>query len=293
MHPLPAADRLLAQLRDRRIVQDDCVLLKKMSGTTAGSVWIIALHGEPLYVLKIDAPEEVQPVAAFLAAYRDLPLLPQVRFADPEHRYYVYDFVPGETYAGRGPKAEWLAELAERMIARYRPASPEQGWGWVTEVAPTWREFMERRLRESKQTIGDVLPEDDYVRLIRQAERFRCFEEPDEVCLLHGDCGAHNFLFRDRALQGVIDPAPMIGPPLYDLLFAFCSSPDDLTEDVLLGAVRKLARTGTSLTAEPQKLIAETCLQLYCRIATCLRHHSGDLPAYLEAWPYWKERLEA
>nr|WP_239587430.1 phosphotransferase [Bacillus pakistanensis] len=41
--------------------------------------------------------------------------------------------------------------------------------------------------------------------------------------LLHGDCGVHNFVFKGGSLSGVIDPTPVLGEPLYDLLYAFCS----------------------------------------------------------------------
>jgi len=54
-----------------------------------------------------------------------------------------------------------------------------------------------------------------------------------EPFLLHGDCGVHNFIFNDNQLSGVIDPSPITGDPLYDFIYAFCSSPDELSKETI------------------------------------------------------------
>ncbi|WJH35443.1 hypothetical protein N6H14_05245 [Paenibacillus sp. CC-CFT747] len=102
--------------------------------------------------------------------------------------------------------------------------------------------------------------------------------------MLHGDCGVHNFVFQAEALAGVIDPCPAAGPVLYDFLYAFCSSPDDLSRETLLAAAAELEQE----KPEETELVEQMMIQLYCRIGTCLRHHPQDLPLYLEAWIYWK-----
>lgn len=48
---------------------------------------------------------------------------------------------------------------------------------------------------------------------------------PFEPKLLHGDLGIYNILVNDYyKLVGIIDPYPIIGDPLYDLLFFVVSS---------------------------------------------------------------------
>jgi Ser/Thr protein kinase RdoA (MazF antagonist) len=58
--------------------------------------------------------------------------------------------------------------------------------------------------------------------------------EDQERFLLHGDCGVHNFVFDQNTIVGVIDPSPIVGPVLYDFLYAFCSSPDNLNLETLI-----------------------------------------------------------
>lgn len=40
-----------------------------------------------------------------------------------------------------------------------------------------------------------------------------------------------------------------------------------------------------------QTLWEEVLIALYMRLGTCLVHHLKDLPAYLEAWSRWRERV--
>ena len=47
-----------------------------------------------------------------------------------------------------------------------------------------------------------------------------------------------NFIFRENRLYGVIDPLPSLGDPLYDLIYAFCSTPEDLTKEAIDYAIK-------------------------------------------------------
>ena len=61
-----------------------------------------------------------------------------------------------------------------------------------------------------------------------------------EPFLLHGDCRIHNFTFNDRQLVNLIDPTPVIGNPFYDLIYTFCSTPDDFKKTNIDSAVSLL-----------------------------------------------------
>ncbi len=105
---------------------------------------------------------------------------------------------------------------------------------------------------------------------------------------MHGDCGVHNFIFNDGELFGVIDPIPVIGDPIYDLIYAFCSSPDDLTKETIDSAV-------SQLMIKKEKnipfLYEEVIIGLYLRLGTCIKHHPHDFEEYLKAWYYWKDLI--
>lgn len=105
--------------------------------------------------------------------------------------------------------------------------------------------------------------------------------------LIHGDCGIHNFIFRDKILGGVIDPTPMIGLPHYNVIYAFFSSPQDLKKETLDAGFSQM----TAALPESSQLYKEVQIGLYQRLAICLKHHPADFPVYLEAWEYWNKTI--
>ncbi|TLS50787.1 GNAT family N-acetyltransferase [Paenibacillus antri] len=285
----PAPEEALESLRKRGIVPASSVLSPRMAGKTDGRVYAIASDGLPRFMLKYDVPDYIRTAATFLREHARSGWMPEVRYIDPEYRYFVYDYVPGRPGAEAisVPKAEWMGALMRNVVNRYRLSSATQGWGWLDEMrAPTWAAFLERRIGEARRRIGDMLPMEDHLAALRMVDA-KHGADPEPYSL-HGDCGAHNFLFGDVGLIGVIDPSPMIGPPLYDALFAFCSTPDDLTPEALEASLRdldpKFLPDGDSVSLATGMLLA-----LYARISTCAKY-GMDPTEYLRAWSWWKQR---
>jgi len=131
--------------------------------------------------------------------------------------------------------------------------------------------------------IGSVLDDEDYELVLALARRKQEF---NRQALLHGDCGVHNFVFDRQQFVGVIDPYPVVGEPIFDLIYAYCSSPDQLDAETISAA---LDRCNPALLGV-YDLNAEVLIGLYSRIATCLIHHPADLDEYMAAWKVWKAR---
>lgn len=110
-------------------------------------------------------------------------------------------------------------------------------------------------------------------------------EEEREAFLLHGDCGVHNFIFDGGRLKGVIDPTPVIGDPLYDVIYAFCSSPDELTIETFYSILDQIR---FEREASVTRIYEKVLIGLYLRIGTAIKHHPSDLDSYLVSWQYWR-----
>ncbi|WP_175537603.1 phosphotransferase, partial [Mycobacterium tuberculosis] len=118
------------------------------------------------------------------------------------------------------------------------PVSTDKGWGWADQPNSSWRSFLRNEVSEKYKIIGSNLGNEDHNLVVNLVNNIK--SEKNQF-LLHGDCGVHNFIFESVQLKGVIDPTPVVGDPLYDLIYAFCSSPDDLTKetiDLVLGQLR-------------------------------------------------------
>ena len=277
----------LADLKVRgaidRGIDEDAVNVK---GSTDGMVYILAENAVPKLVLKLDRPQEIGSVEHFLKAYGHIPLLPELRYTDPDRTFMIYTYLEGTTRHSRGHKVNWLSRLTRELLNEYKPEPVADYWGRSEFPCPSWREYNHRSLTEARNNLKDILPAGDHDSMQRLFELLED-EKPEARHHLHGDTGAHNFVFHRSELCGVIDPSPMLGPVLYDFTYAFCSTPDDLNRETLLDAYFLLR----GQPAEPSKLFREVVFQLYCRIGICLRHHPQELDSYLQAWAYWKNAI--
>ncbi len=279
-------EHIVRQLYHKNILDSSELQVETMNGTTEGRIYALTDH-KNTYVLKLDDPQQIKSTSQFLQTYHRCTLLPKVLYVEPEYSYLVYSYIKGTTHYNRGSKIKWLTILVKELFNHYQ-ADQSPVWGRLEFPRRSWYEFNDISVEETKHNVGGLLSVDDYRLVKRLTKKLFDTEGQEDKYLLHGDTGVHNFVFDQFALVGVIDPSPMTGPLIYDFLYAFCSSPDDLNRETLFAAYRMLEHQPVSNA----RLVEETAVQLYCRIGICVRHHPHDLADYLKAWDYWKELLQ-
>ncbi|NMI03142.1 aminoglycoside phosphotransferase family protein [Paenibacillus sp. SZ31] len=256
--------------------------IQSLSGTTAGRVYRLSTNLNKQYILKSDEPEQIHIAQQFLDTYKNSSLLPEVLLTDSDNTYFIYTYMEGTTHFNRGQKRDWLSRLVKELFNTYVRSSDTESWGRIEFPQRTWKEFNQISVQEAKMNLGSILTTDDYN--LVQSIVDRLFHEQEEKFLLHGDTGVHNFVFAQNELIGVIDPSPMVGPILYDFLYAFSSSPDDINTETLFATFELLEQ----VKMDKSRLIEEALVHLYCRIGLSNKHHPDDLPKYLKAWQEWK-----
>lgn len=267
-------------------INDEIVHIQRLSGTTAGLVLSLKSKQENKYILKFDNPNEIQFVEQLLNTYEDSVLLPKVLLTAEDKSYFVYTFIEGTTHYNRGLKKNWLKILVKDLLNKYVEYKEKSNWGRIEYPRQTWKEFNEISIEEARINLGNLLSIEDYDYVKLKANQlFNQDAEQGEKYLLHGDTGVYNFVYHNSTLIGVIDPSPMVGPILYDFLYAFCSSPDDINVETLFTTFDLLEH----VRIEKSRLIEEVIVQLYCRIGLSVKHHPSDLSDYIKAWEYWKQ----
>lgn len=278
-------EKIIKELFDQGIIQSKTVHYEALKGGTASELYLLQDSNNAQSVVKFNEPEVLKAEAAFLNYYEHLSLIPTLLYIDESYRYIVYSFISGTTKLTGANKQILLRTLAEEVLNQYKNVAADTGFGFVEKRTKSWPNFLREEILEANKIIGAYLvdAEHDFILNI-----FKILEDNHvkrEPFLLHGDCGVHNFIFNSSELAGVIDPTPVIGSPRYDLIYAFCSSPDDLTKETFDAAVR-------CLTIENERdnaiLYEEVVVGLYLRLGACIRHHPYDFEKYLEAWFYWK-----
>jgi hypothetical protein len=272
------------EIIQKRILTDSHLNWHPLKGGTDSTVGALGTPSVPnMYVVKSNTNERIAAEFQFYRLYHALPLLPKVKYVDPEFRFLIYPFIPGETRYSRGTKQKLMSELVNHMIQHYvQPERPDD-YEWVEDPRRTQQD-----IDYAQSVIVSHITEEDHdlVKEIYMRKSKRVLKK--RLYVLHGDFGVHNFLFANGRLSGIIDPIPVIGRPLYDLLYAFCSSPDDLHLPILLDAAEQISME----KIHTPDLIEDMVLALYFRICSCILHHPEDLPEYRRAWNEWMQNFD-
>lgn len=274
----------IKELMDKGIIPNELKSEKSLSGGTVSELVLLEFYDGNKRVIKFNEPHVIEAEAMFLEHYQNIELLPQVYYVDPSHKFMLYSFIEGSVTFNTKNKEKTLRELVTSVINQYEQISNPNGWGWADELSPTWADFLLSRLNESSAILDNTLPTEDEELVRAIIRKLHSDNAKSLPCLLHGDFGFHNFIFEDDTLCGVIDPTPVYGQPLYDLIYAFCSTPDGLTKETIESAASLLNESKSG-----QDLYEEVLVGLFFRIASCIKHHPNDLKQYLEAWSYWKD----
>ncbi|MBS4200149.1 phosphotransferase [Bacillus sp. FJAT-49732] len=279
-----AIDQRIAALNNHKLLGFKIVEWKELSGGTSSKIWKLTGDDDKTYVYKENEKDVIIEESLYLKAYEHLKILPEIIFIDENQQYYIYEYIEGEIKTNLGNKEANLHILVEELIIHYQPF-PEKKWGYTYQRYDSFREFLLSEVDNARDTVETVLTFQDCEKVKFLIETRDRGEDP---YLLHGDCGVHNFLQKNDRLIGVIDPLTLAGPPLFELVFAFCSSPDHLSYEVIYEVARKLP----TFNHDRKYLVEEVIIGLYLRIERCLYHHPNDLPDYLKAWSYWISLLD-
>ncbi|MGE7883626.1 aminoglycoside phosphotransferase family protein [Bacillus sp. NPDC094077] len=266
------------QLVNEKVILHYPQNIKGLNGGTTSTVYL--LDGQ--YVVKLNESEVIREEAYFLQFYKRNESFPMLLYKDPLNRYIVYSFLEGTTSYKPSHKRSILRKLVKEVINKYEIVPKASGWGWKGSQVQSWTEFLTANVREAHGNIRPYISDEEYRLVLKLANSPNRGTVINQPFLLHGDLGFHNFIFRENKLYGVIDPLPVVGDPIYDFIYAFCSTPEDLTKEAIDYAMKQCV-----FHKKERDLYEEIVIGLYLRIDTCLRHHPKDLEDYLVAWCYW------
>ncbi|PGT17848.1 aminoglycoside phosphotransferase [Bacillus cereus] len=271
------------QLVNEKVISHYPNSIKALNGGTTSTVYLL----DEKYVVKLNESEVMREEANFFSFYEGNTLFSKLLYKDPLHTYIVYSFLEGSTSCERGHKRSALRTLVKEVINKYKIVPGAEGWGWKESPVQCWNEFLTKNVMEAYGNVRRYISDEEYETVLKLANSPNRGTGINQPFLLHGDFGFHNFIFRENKLYGVIDPLPVLGDPIYDLIYAFCSTPEDLTKETINYAMKQCV-----FHKKDRNLHEEIVIGLYLRIDTCVRHHPKDLEDYLVAWRYWMAEIE-
>ncbi|MEB3052599.1 MULTISPECIES: aminoglycoside phosphotransferase family protein [Bacillus] len=278
---------IIEQLVVNEVITDYPKGYKKLTGGTTSRLYL--LEGKEQCVVKLNEPKVIEEEAYFLDFYENESIFPKLLYIDPLNRYMVYSFIPGSTSYHARDKRDILCTLVQKVIDRYKPAMSMDQWGWKEGPVDSRQDFLLNRVMEANENVKSYITQEEFHSVLKLVHSPNRTAHSNQPYVLHGDCGFHNFIFKEHKLYGVIDPLPVLGDPIYDLIYAFCSTPEDLTKETIDYVVEQCV---FHKNTKGKVLYEEVLIGLYLRLETCIRHHPEDLEAYLIAWRYWINELQ-
>lgn len=192
-------------------------------------------------------------------------------YVDPNYEFVVYNFITGDIMR----QVENVDDTINKIIyitSNYADYEKD-GFGYLNEEAISWSQFLIDEIEYSSNNITEYISNTDILyKCISILENY-----PFNKKLLHGDFGTHNFIKQYGKLIGIIDPMPVIGDSLYDLLFAIVSNTDILS-NITLEQIYYL------INEPKEKIKALLTIVLYSRISRCLKYHPKDIDIYMSFW---------
>ena len=222
------------------------------------------------YIIKQNTELALQAEIEFLKSNNSI-YFQKIIYVDPNYEFVVYNFIPGDVMHEVNDVEDTLKEI--KYITSNYANFEKDGFGYLNEEVVSWSQFLKDEVEYSSSNITEYISDKTLVyKCVKKLEKYY-FDKK----LLHGDFGTHNFIKQNGKLVGVIDPMPVIGDSLYDLLFAIVSNTDILS-NITLEQIY-------SLSDEPkEKIKALFTIVLYSRISRCLKYHPEDIAIYMDFW---------
>ena len=180
-------------------------------GATQSSVFSV----KDEYLVKITSHKTVRTQREFLAKVQH-PAFQKLLCSDVDLHYECYEFIRGVHYKEASlDNREAIAQIAN--IVESYPRYVCDGYGFLEDRKPTWREFLLDEIEYAAKRIPSISQE-----CVWKALTIAGQYNPEKY-LMHGDFGTHNFLVENGKIR-VIDPMPIVGDRLYDFYFAILSN---------------------------------------------------------------------
>lgn len=259
-------------LQDKGIVGTN-VSIGQISGGTSSKVYLLEDKGKKM-ILKINDPEVIEQEVLFLNEYQSISKFPNVIYYDDKFQFFMMTYIPGKMIYRNESKESVLNQID--IFKDYQLANDDRV-GYMDTLYTNFHEFLKANLLIDIDTVINYARIDEVFYMDKLDAMPLPNEHPKYV---HGDFGYHNMLVSGDQIT-VIDPTPMQNLILYELLFMYFSTPYDINV-TSLKSMYHLYLEYEEMTFDTFLFYAEVVCLL--RIATCARHHSEEMPLYIEVF---------
>ena len=228
-----------------------------------------------MYIIKQSNVPALKAEVEFLKLNNDK-VFQQIIYIEPNYEFVIYNFIPGDVTKKVDDIPDYLNNIVS-VTTNYKTYSSDY-FGYLNEEVSSWSEFLKSEIDYSLKNLkiyenySNII---DVNILYEYADKLDAY--PFNKKLLHGDFGCHNFIKSNGKFVGIIDPMPVIGDYLYDLLYAIVSNVQVVSSITFEDIIK--------LVDEPkEKVFYLLLIVLYSRIYRCLKYNSSYIDVYIKFW---------
>lgn len=265
--------------------KENCRLLKSKN---LKRVWELNLDNGGKYIVKFNENKMIKGEWDFYKFYNRNRYFPTIMKMDLEKDYLIYSYITGNAEHNL-TKIQILKEVVLNVINNYKINDKLSGFGLLGENS-SWEEYLTFKVKDAADRIGSILTEKDYyivIDAIKELSKSRKIRKP---YYLQGNCALDNVIIEDGEFKGLIDPMPTNGDPIYDMINAFCSTPDDISGKNLETLLRTLRK---EFRVSKKDVFRYMVIVLYIQLGQCLTFRCAEIVNYIVLWESWKKIYKA
>lgn len=260
---------------------DNCRLLESKN---IKRVWELNLDNGGKYVVKFNENKMIKGEWDFYGFYNGNKYFPAIMNMNLEKDYLIYSYIEGNNEHNL-TKIEILIDVVNNIINNYKINESIPGFGVLGED-DSWEGYLRKQVDFSSERIGEILTDKDYYMVndaISELSKTRKIRKP---YYLQGNCSLDNVIIHDGEFKGLIDPVPTNGDPIYDMLFAFCSTPYEINGKNLETLLRTLRK---EFRVSKKDVFRYMIIILYIQIGKCITFKCTEIVNYTVLWEGWKK----
>lgn len=266
---------VIAVLILNNIVNDICSYEKLVDGTLS-EVWLIESQDNKKIVAKMSNEQIIRCDGEFLSFYKEKKIFPNLLYIDLSEKLLCYEYIQGDINVNID-NMKLLKDIID-IVKGYKHYNVN-GYGEINELS-SYKNFFLNKTFESSKRIRTLIDYKDYMLVMDKINKIASDERDIEKYLLHGDFGIHNCVFKNKELVGVVDATPVVGEPIYDIIYALCSNIRFLSSVGVENIYSSLSELGYN----KEIINAYLIVVLYIRVGTCIKYNTYDLQDYLKFW---------
>lgn len=224
------------------------------------------------YILKKDVCRIIKNEVFFINKYKNIIPCEEIVNYKNGGEYIIYKFVKNNpSNLNKISIKEYLKNVI-KLVSNYK-STEIKGYGRISELCDTWKSFLEKEIEDKEKNLE--IDKEKKMKVNRCINVINKYEFQKK--LLHGDLGFYNIIFNKKNIELLIDPFPIIGDPLYDIIF-FLFSRIKFTKLVQFEELEK------EMEEEKEKIRAMIYIQLYIRILIEKKNNRDTVKEYEKIW---------